>query len=115
MRRARKNSNPSSSGTEIVTMTWLSPGLSAGTSSLTMTAGKYLPEPGRPGRDARTMTEWISAGYRVAGSWAAGSRLMTASNLNCLNAVSGSWGDRMAGCPGRLAAGGSGIGCRLAE
>ena len=28
MRRARKNSNPSSSGTEIVTMTWLSPGLS---------------------------------------------------------------------------------------
>ncbi len=96
-------------------MTWLSPGLSAGTSSLTMTAGKYLPEPGRPGRDARTMTEWISAGYRVAGSWAAGSRLMTASNLNCLNAVSGSWGDRMAGCPGRLAAGGSGIGCRLAE
>jgi hypothetical protein len=43
-----------------------------------MTAGKYLPEPGRPGSDAWTMTEWVPAGYCVAGSWAAGSRLMTA-------------------------------------
>lgn len=42
-----KNSDASSSGTEIVTMTWVSPGLSARTSSPTMTAGKYLPGAGQ--------------------------------------------------------------------
>jgi hypothetical protein len=89
-------------------MTRLSPGLSGCSSSLAMTAGKYLPEPGRSGRDAWAMTEWVSAGDCVTGSWAAGSRLMTALNLNCLHTVTGPWWSPVAGWPGRCVAGGSG-------